>query len=131
MEQDQELKRYYTSRAGHYARALRRGMTAEERHLWFDFLRSYQPKFYRQRPLGRYIADFVCPTAQLCIELDGGQHYEKQEEKYDEKRSVYLQERGYRVLRFSNSDIWRYFKEVCEYIDKAVHDVRIQGRMES
>ena len=51
-------------------------MTKEERHLWYDFLRTYPAKFSRQKVLGRYIVDFYCAKARLVIELDGSQHYE-------------------------------------------------------
>ena len=53
------------------ARALRRGMTKEERHLWYDFLRTYPIRFMRQRPIGSYIVDFYCARARLVVELDG------------------------------------------------------------
>ena len=57
------------------ARELRRNMTRQEKHLWYDFLRSYPIKwFYRQRPIGNYIVDFYCSEAHLVIELDGNQH---------------------------------------------------------
>ena len=49
-------------------------MTRQEKHLWYDFLRSYPIKFYRQRPIGNYIVDFYCSEAHLVIELDGNQH---------------------------------------------------------
>ena len=52
-------------------------MTKEERHLWYDFLRSYNVKFLRQKPFGNYILDFYCAKAKLVIEIDGSQHFEK------------------------------------------------------
>ena len=58
------------------AKQLRKEMTKEERHLWYDFLRSYPVRFSRQKVLGKYIADFYCAEAKLVIELDGSQHYE-------------------------------------------------------
>ncbi|MFR5352200.1 MAG: endonuclease domain-containing protein, partial [Gemmiger formicilis] len=58
------------------ARALRKSMTREERHLWYDFLRGYSARFVRQKVVGRYILDFYCDAAGLAIELDGSQHYE-------------------------------------------------------
>ena len=50
---------------------LRRQMTKEERHLWYDFLRYCTPRFRRQEIIGSYIADFYCHQAKLVIELDG------------------------------------------------------------
>ena len=58
-------------RQTHHARALRKNMTKEERHLWYDFLRDYPLRFMRQRPIDRYIVDFYCAKAKLVIELDG------------------------------------------------------------
>jgi len=60
-------------------------------------------KFRRQQPIGAYIVDFVCLEKKLIIELDGGQHTEQVE--YDEKRSAWLRERGYRVLRYWNHEV--------------------------
>ena len=57
------------------AQTLRKNMTKEERHLWYDYLRSYPIRFQRQKVLGKYIADFYCAEAKLVIELDGSQHY--------------------------------------------------------
>jgi very-short-patch-repair endonuclease len=57
------------------ARTLRKNMTKEERHLWFDFLREFPVRFRRQEIIGSYIADFYCAKARLVVELDGSQHY--------------------------------------------------------
>ena len=65
------------------AKLLRRNMTKEERHLWYDFLRQHPARFSRQKVLGRYIADFYSAKAQLVIELDGSQHYEEQNAEQD------------------------------------------------
>jgi len=58
-----------------WAKELRRAMTPEEKHLWYDFLQKHPVKFLRQKILGRYIADFYCAKAKIVIELDGSQHY--------------------------------------------------------
>ena len=60
------------------ARQLRKEMTKEERHLWYDYLRSYPVRFLRQRVIGKYIVDFYCAEAKLIVELDGSQHYESE-----------------------------------------------------
>ena len=52
-------------------------MTLEERHLWYDFLKTYPIRFNRQKIIGKYIVDFYSAKAKLIIELDGSQHYEK------------------------------------------------------
>ena len=57
------------------ARELMKNMTKEEKHLWYDFLRTYPVRFLKQKVLGRYIADFYCAKAKLVIELDGSGHF--------------------------------------------------------
>lgn len=102
------------------ARALRKSMTREERHLWYDFLRGYSPRFVRQKVVGRYILDFYCDAAGLAIELDGSQHYEAAGQLHDAQRTEYLEGFGIRVLRFSNLDVMQHFEGVCRVIDNAV-----------
>ena len=58
------------------ARRLRKNMTKEERHLWYDFLRGLPVMVHRQKVIGKYIVDFYIAEANLVIELDGSQHYE-------------------------------------------------------
>ena len=102
------------------AKQLRKEMTKEERHLWYDFLRAYPIRFFRQKVLGKYIADFYCSEAKLVIELDGSQHYEKQNAENDVIRTAFLEGYGLKILRISNNEINRNFKGVCEYIDAEV-----------
>ena len=102
------------------ARTLRKEMTKEERHLWYDFLRNYPVKFYKQRIIENYIVDFYCASAKLVIEIDGSQHYMDQGISYDEKRTQYLNKHGLLVLRFSNLDIDTNFMGVCYVIDDTV-----------
>ena len=87
-----------------FARALRVRSTDAERLLW-SRLRSRQVagwKFRRQVPMGGYIVDFLCEDAAVIVELDGGQHGDAI--TYDEARTKWLHDRGYRVLRFWNND---------------------------
>ena len=107
---------------------LRKNMTKEERHLWYDFLRSYPFKFLRQKILGKYIVDFYCAEAKLIVELDGSQHYEEKEMKYDTERTDYLEQYGIRVLRIPNNEVNQNFSGVCEYIDLAVRQSLSQLR---
>ena len=102
------------------ARDLRRNMTKEERHLWYDFLREYPVKFLRQKILGKFIVDFYCADAKLVVELDGSQHYEQGGLQHDAERTAYLEQYGIRVLRIPNNEVMRNFVGVCEYIDLAV-----------
>ena len=108
------------------ARRLRREMTPHERKLWYLFLRKYPVKIYKQRIIGKFIVDFYCASAKLVIEVDGSQHYEPQGMAYDVERSAFLSALGLNVLRFSNRDIDRDFRGVCEQID-----LTIRNRQES
>ena len=101
---------------------LRKEMTREERHLWYDFLKTYPIQFKRQYPIGPYFADFYCFRAKLIVELDGSQHCEPDKIAYDNCRTAYIQQQGFAVLRLSNLDVMRNFRSVCEAIDAAVHN---------
>ena len=102
------------------ARNLRKNMTKEERHLWYDYLRTYPVKFLRQKIIGKYIVDFYCAKAKLIVELDGSQHYEEKGMEYDAERTAFLEQYGIRVLRIPNNEVIQNFRGVCEYIDLAV-----------
>ena len=102
------------------ARTLRKNMTKYENHLWYDFLRTYPVRFRRQEIIGNFIADFYCNKAKLVIELDGSQHYEEDKIKYDRQRTEYLNTLGIEVLRFTNLDISKKFRNVCNDIDIVV-----------
>ena len=104
------------------AQTLRKNMTKEERHLWYDFLKTYPVQFNRQHPIGQYIVDFYCYKAKLVVELDGSQHCEPAEIEYDLHRTEFLKQSGLFVLRISNLDVMKQFRSVCETIDLAVKD---------
>ena len=104
------------------ARKLRKNMTKEEKHLWYDFLRSHPARFTRQRILGKYIADFYSAKANLVIELDGSQHNEEEIAQHDAERTKFLKEYGIQVLRFKNHEITNNFINVCTYIDKITNE---------
>ena len=103
-----------------FAKQLRKEMTKEERHLWYDFLREYPIRFTRQKVLGKYIADFYCARAGLVVELDGSQHYEEEALAKDAERTAFLEVYKLRVLRIQNNEVNRNFEGVCLYIDGAV-----------
>ena len=102
------------------AKRLRKEMTKEERHLWYDFLRTYPVRFSRQKVLGKYIADFYSAEAKLVIELDGSQHYEDDNAEKDAERTAFLEGYGLTVIRIPNNEVNRNFREVCGYINAAV-----------
>ena len=114
MERNPDLKKN--------AQKLRKNMTKEEAHLWYQFLCRYPLRFRRQYIIGNYIADFYCHQAKLVIELDGSQHCSPEEMEYDRKRTAYLEAQGLLVLRFSNLDVMRQFHSVCESVDMAVKE---------
>ena len=105
------------------ARKLRSDMTPQERHLWYDYLRTYPVKFYRQRIIDHYIADFYCSKARLVIEIDGSQHLTDNGVKYDEKRTEVFKSYNITVIRFTNWDVEETFHIVCEKIDSAVKEL--------
>ena len=104
------------------ARNLRKNMTKEERHLWYDFLRNYPVRFYRQKVLGKYIVDFYCAEAKLVIELDGSQHFAPEEMKKDQLRTSFLEQFDLTVIRIPNNAVMQNFRGVCEYIDQLVQN---------
>ena len=110
------------------AKQLRKEMTREERHLWYDLLRTYPVRFSRQKVLGKYIADFYSAEARLVIELDGSQHYENDNMEKDAERTDYLKGYGLKVIRIPNNEVSRNFRGVCEYIDAAVRQSLSQLR---
>lgn len=99
------------------ARNLRKNMTKEERHLWYDFLRSYPIRFLRQKVIDNYIVDFYCHEARLIIELDGSQHYEKAALLADSVRTQRLENRDLYVMRIPNNAVNENFSGVCQHID--------------
>jgi len=103
-----------------WPRALRNAPTDMESRLW-QRLRQRQIencKFRRQHPFGDYILDFVCLERKVVVELDGGQHAKTSE--YDGKRSHYLEQAGYVVLRFWNNEVLENLEGVLEVIKASV-----------
>lgn len=98
------------------SQTLRKSMTPEEKHLWYDFLKHLPLTINRQKVIGQYVVDFYCASAKIAIELDGSQHYTESAIKKDEKRDKFLNEFGITVLRYSNYDINTNFKGVCNDI---------------
>jgi len=98
------------------AKTLRTNQTEAEQRLWYH-LRAHRfmdLKFKRQKPIGRYIVDFVCVEQQLIVELDGGQHAEQLE--YDQRRDAWLRGQGYTILRFWNNEVMQQLEGVLEKI---------------
>ena len=92
-------------------------MTDVEQSLWY-YLRGKRflgYKFKRQLPIGDYIVDFLCTDNRIIIELDGSGHLEKHQKQYDEKREIYLTQKGYKIIRILNNELSN-MESVLEYI---------------
>jgi len=103
-----------------YVKELRYNTTDAEKHLWYCLrgkrLKGY--KFRRQHLIYPYVLDFVCLKKNLVIELDGSQHAEQH--SYDEKRTAFLQTKGYTVLRFWNTEVMQETEMVLNEILSAL-----------
>lgn len=104
------------------AKILRQNMTPEERKLWYCFLKTYRPRFTRQKPIGEYIVDFFCKEKGIAIEIDGSQHFQEQAIEEDRKRTEALNRYGIGVIRFSNREVNQRFEAVCTAIDQYVSE---------
>ena len=96
------------------ARNLRKNSTIQERRLW-NLLKNRQfhnLKLKRQQPIGDYIVDFICKEAKIIIEIDGGQHNEPENIEYDKTRTEYLNNLGYKVIRFWDNEIYENIEGV-------------------
>ena len=106
----------YNKRNIPLAKGLRKRATPQERHLWYDFLKTLPVMVHRQKVIGNFIVDFYIAEARLVIELDGSQHYETAGQQADAVRDTYLRTLGLTVLRYANSDVIKNFDGVCEDI---------------
>lgn len=111
-----------------HAQRLRKHMTPEERHLWYDFLKKLPVTVNRQKNIGNYIVDFYIFSAATVIEVDGVQHKTQEHMASDRQRDQELQRLGNRVLRYTNQDINSNFREVCQdilqHLGLSVDDLR-------
>jgi very-short-patch-repair endonuclease len=105
------------------ASKLRARATPHERELWraLKELPLEGTHFRRQAPIGPFVVDFFCPAARLIIELDGGHHGEDQNVEKDRERQLWLEQEGYRVIRFWNSEVASNLTAVFEHIYQEVH----------
>jgi very-short-patch-repair endonuclease len=103
------------------ARTMRKRPTDAERRSWraLRYRQIAGQKFRRQRPIGRYIVDFVCLERALIVGVDGSQHAE-QSRAYDAKRDTWLRSRGYQVLRFTDVEVLTTLDSVVEAIWQAI-----------
>ena len=114
------MNKTYNSKLTGNSKTLRKNMTKEERHLWYDFLKELPLTVHRQKILGNYIVDFYIASKKIVIELDGSQHYEDVNTQKDSERTAFPEGYGLTVIRIPNNEVMRNFRGVCEYVDGAV-----------
>jgi leucyl-tRNA synthetase len=106
------------------AREMRHPQTAAEATLWHAVRnRNLLYKFRRQHPIDRFIIDFYCAQAKLCIELDGESHLEPDQMEYDKARTEYLEGLGYKLIRFTNNDVRYNIHAVVDAIVKKIETI--------
>ncbi|MBE7045816.1 MAG: endonuclease domain-containing protein [Ruminococcaceae bacterium] len=110
------MNKMYNGKLTPVSKVLRKNMTKEEKHLWYDFLKDLPVNVNRQKVFDRYIVDFYIPSAKIVIELDGEQHYIDDGLIKDAQRDEFFSKNGIRVLRYSNRQINQQFKNVCDDI---------------
>ena len=109
----------YNKRLTSTARHLRKNMTPEEKHLWYDFLKKLPLTVKRQHNIENYIVDFYIADKKIVIELDGMQHGLPEQSRSDQKRDQTLADWKITVLRYTNNDIRNNFNGVvCDILKK-------------
>lgn len=108
------------------AREMRHPQTPAEAIVW-RVLRNRQIgfKIRRQHPIDKFIIDFYCAEAKLLIEIDGDSHFNSEQEEYDNERTKYLEELGYKVIRFTNDDVKNNIQAVVNEIKRSA-EARIE-----
>jgi very-short-patch-repair endonuclease len=114
----------YNPRLKGKARSLRANLTDAEQRLWARLRRKQVlgVQFYRQKPIGNYMADFYAPAARLVVEVDGSQHFEPPQAEHDRRRTAYLKELGLRVLRYTDRQVLLELDSVTEEILRTVEE---------
>jgi very-short-patch-repair endonuclease len=111
------------------SKGLRNNLTEAEKCLWKRLrLKHLGYSFYRQKPIGGYIADFYCPKAKLVVEIDGGQHFTPEVIEYDKVRDQVLRGLGLKILHFSNSDVLDNTDIVTTKIHRYLNKTTVQKR---
>lgn len=106
-----------------FARELRQPQTPAEATLWRHLRnRNLIYRFRRQHPIAFFIIDFYCAEAKLLIEIDGDSHLTNEQQEYDVARTEYLEELGYKVIRFTNNDVRYNINAVVDEIIKCVEN---------
>ena len=99
------------------ARKLRKDQTPTESILWLHLrAKRLGYKFYRQHPIGRYVADFCCPAMKFVVEVDGGHHNEPEQREQDKERDAFLLDQGFTVLRVWANEVQKNTDGVIQKI---------------
>jgi len=108
------------------AHSLRYTMTKAEACLWKYALRAGMMKGYgfnRQRPIGNYIADFVCKELKLVIEVDGYSHHFEETREKDKLKEDYFKKEGFRILRFDDDEVLKDIRNVIRVIEDEIEEI--------
>jgi very-short-patch-repair endonuclease len=114
-----------------HAREMRHPHTPAESELWRTLRnRQFEYKFRRHHPIDRFTIDFYCAEAKLLIEVDGPSHFEPDQQEYDKLRTEYLEELGYKIIRFTNDDVKFNIKGVTGEILRVVESriIELKGK---
>ena len=96
------------------ARKLRNNLTEAEKYLWYELrVKNFGVKVRRQAVIGRYVVDFVCYEKKLIVEIDGGQHFQNEDDKI---RDEWLRKEGFEILRFWNNEVFENREGVLQKI---------------
>ena len=109
-----------------FARHLRKNLTRAETLLWARLRRKQMEgfRFRRQHPIGPYVADFACIECKLVVEVDGATHGTDAERQADARRTAWLNDEGWRVLRATNPEVYENIEGVLEAIRSTLLDTR-------
>lgn len=113
----------YNKKLTPISKALRKNMTAEEKHLWYDFLKKLPLTVHRQKIIDSYVVDFYIAEAKLILELDGSGHEMQMQKQMDQIRDYRLESQGFQILRISNKEIREHFPSVCDQITEKLHSL--------
>ncbi|WP_414552100.1 endonuclease domain-containing protein [Anabaena sp. CCY 0017] len=102
------------------AKTLRKNMTKAEKKLWYDYLKTFQFRVHRQRPIDNFIVDFYYPNLSLVIEVDGESHSTDLAQNYDRERTQILEGYGLIIVRFTNQEVLNSFVGVCAKIEQLI-----------
>ena len=95
-------------------------MTVAEKKLWNNYLKNFNHRVLRQRPINNFIVDFYCAELKLVIEIDGDSHFTDEGKSYDTARTKILEGYGIKVIRFTNDDVLNNLEGVCQRIEDLI-----------